>query len=177
MLEFLGDAILSIVSGGATGLLGSVISGFTEFKKQQLIYSHEEKMAEIDIKTTQMEIDGAERIAGIEAESAISVADANALSESYKADAANYSSSKSSAWFVFVDVIRGLIRPALTLYLMAISTMIYLDLDALMAGEAYTASEAKIMVAQVINTLLYITTTVVLWWFGTRNKVKFPGMK
>lgn len=170
MLSLFGNALMSIVSGGATGLIGSIVSGWTELKKQQELNRHAEAMADKDYQMTKLEVEGRVQIADTEADAAI-------LTTSYSHDSAAYATdAKDSKWFVFVDVIRGLTRPGLTLYMTGLVTAMWLELNLIIGGMS-AALDAEMMTQiylQIINAVLYITTTIALWWFGTRNKAKAP---
>ena len=168
------EAVLSILTGGATGLLGSVVTGITDYFKTKQVFAHEEKMAEINIQILDKELEASKEITRMESEAKIEVGDAGALTASYSADRATYAGGKAreSKWFVLVDVLRGLVRPLLTLYLAAVVTLLYIDFYTLMQGaEALPVKDIVQMSQTIVNTVLYVATTVLLWWFGTRNKI------
>ena len=152
------DIIGSIVTGGATGLLGAGISGITEFLKQKQKNAHDLAMSIEDRESLKLEIDGREKVARIEGETATSVADAAAFAQSMKADKATYAEGSSSGWLVAVDFFRGITRPGMTWYFAFFVTGIYFTTD---------LPEVK---DKIVVTVLYVTTTMILWWFGTRNK-------
>lgn len=177
MLEFFGEAMGAILSGGATGLLGSVLSIWGEHQKQKEMFRHTEKMAEItaanmrleaELHLKQIQVEGAVKIDEIES---------RAFSESFAMDKATYYTGPLGAvargFMVLVDVIRGLIRPLMTIYLMALTTLIYIEVRAILGGiEGGMSGEgAAMLLSQIIMVILYLTSTVVLWWFGTRQKV------
>lgn len=153
MFEFIG----SVLTGGATGLLGTAISHvFSYFKEKQKNQQTLAIMKE-DRETLKMEIEGRERVASIEAESAKDIADSKAFSTSMNSDKARYSSGNSK-WLVMVDVVRGLIRPVLTVGLV------------IFVGIIWATSNDPTIDKQVVATVLYVCTAAVLWWFGTRVK-------
>lgn len=170
------DIVTTILSGGATGLIGGIVTTFVEYKKQQLMYNHEVKKIELEQQTLQMEIDGRMRIAETEADAARDVADSNALSDSYDADRATYTAEVARTGFMFqlVDFIRGIIRPGITIYLAVIVTLIYMDMKEVldnMGVSALNPNEIISLHREIILSVIYVTTTVILWWFGTRNKI------
>ncbi len=65
---------------------------------------------------------------------------------------------------------------ALTVYLCAISTLIYLQARELVGKENLTSEQALQIENLIVGTILYLTTTCVLWWFGTRNKQQVPKL-
>ena len=70
-------------------------------------------------------------------------------------------SSGDSAWLVFVDVVRGLIRPVLTVGFLVLCGLIYFTLP---------GGSPEHVAARIVDTALYLATTTTLWWFGTRPK-------
>jgi len=106
------------------------------------------------------------------------------LAASYRMEPKQYSAKvKTGAvtgfMLVLLDFLRGIIRPGLTVYLCAITTIIYLDAKSVLQNiqGVLSAADALNLVQTIVATILYLTTTCVLWWFGTRNKSKPPGSK
>ena len=157
MLETLG----AILSGGATGLLGTAISAGIGYVERRQRHQQELELRRIDLKMTEAEAASAERVAAIEAESAQSTAELRAIEQSHRQAGERWSSG-DSAWLVAVDVVRGLIRPLLTVAFLALAAAIYFRLPA--------AAEAPDVAGRMIDTVLYLATTTTLWWFGTRPK-------
>lgn len=164
------SGLASILGGGLTGLLGSVATGVLEYKTRKLdIELQKEKYAnEIALKKVDAEMMTKEWAAKVEVE------DSKAFNTSLTSEPAVYHEgklTKEQNWLMVVlDFLRGVIRPGLTLYLCAITTVIYVKAARLLNGEVILPGMAYDLVTQIINTILYLTTTCVLWWFGTRNK-------
>ena len=179
---FIGDAITAIVSGGATGLLGAGITAFTEFKKQQLIFKHEEVKFDHDkdMKKLNMEADSQKaeyHLKGVELETnaQIAVGDQEIFKEGIKNDKATYSSGTDSILLRVVDFVRGLVRPVLTGWFSYLAYRIYSDIEDKISSVTLTDTEQLVGLHQQITLmLLYVTTSVVLWWFGTRAKTQNP---
>lgn len=188
MFELIGTALGGILSGGATGLLGVAFQRFADYKNKQLDLQHQEKqnMHELSMRDKDAAIMAQEwaartKVAEVEAGARVGAADAEAFAASYKLEPAMYSGhakpTKGQAWLlVIVDVLRGAVRPLLTLYLCAITTVTYLDARALLGSTSYTTTQAFELTKLIVWTVLYLTTTCVLWWFGTRNKQAAPKM-
>lgn len=155
------EAVIAILTGGATGLLGTLISSGVSFFERRQRNKHELELRRIDLEVTRAESEGAERVAAIEAESARDQAELAALAASHRSEAVRWSSGDSK-WLVFVDVVRGLMRPALTAASLAAVTVIYFTLS----SPAPTVDVA----VRIIDALIYLATTTTLWWFGTRPK-------
>ena len=166
MLESLFDGLTAILSGGATGLLGTVISGVLGHFKAKQDLKREITLRELDIQLARIEGDSAENIAAIEAEGARDEAAWKAIDASYREAARRWSRPGDGWAMVFVDVVRGLIRPALTVGLFALVGAIYFSLAA-----SADPSVAKIQ-ARIVDTALYMATAAGLWWFGQRPTEK-----
>ena len=151
------ESIMAVLSGGATGLLGTAISAGAEWLREKQRHTHEVALRRLEMEMLTAEAASAERIAAIERETEETRAEAAALSASYRAATTRMSRGDSRA-LVWVDVIRGLTRPLLTWGFCALAGVIYFDL-----------SPQHDMRGQVIDTVLYLATTCVLWWFGARH--------
>jgi hypothetical protein len=182
----------SIFSGGATGIIGVVAQRFADYKNKQLDMEIEDKrqvnsiaLKEIDMKfmraeadariqVTTLEGDNANKLETIKNAGASDVADAKAFSESYALEPKLYNSgnlSQGQNWLmVALDAFRGSIRPLLTLYLCVLTTMIYVQAKDLLALEDLDVDKAMALNDYIVHSILYLTTTISLWWFGTRNK-------
>jgi len=188
MLELFGTLFSSIFAGGATGLLGVLVQRYFDHKNRELDkqleaqrQTHELSMRDKDAAIMAQEWAGRTQVADIEAAATVNAADAVAFGESFKLEPKQYSSNvvkptKGQSWvLVLVDALRGIVRPGLTVYLCAITTLIYSDAQLLLnKAQGMTATEALDLTKMVVSTVLYLTTTCVLWWFGTRNKQSAP---
>lgn len=196
MLALIGTLLSSIVSGGATGLLGVLLQRFFDMKAKQndleilrVNNAHALAMAQMAIEQTKAEWASRENIASTEASARMEAAHIDAMARadevegslqeaSYKNDRATFlsgavlkSKSRVVLWsMAVVDATRGLVRPVLTAYLVAISHLMYLDMAQLLEskGAALEVSMVQQLVVQIISTLLYLATVAVVWWFGTR---------
>ena len=154
------DTLLSILTGGATGLLGTAISAGIGYFERRQRHQQEFDLRRLDLEITRAESESAERVAAIEAESAENAAALRAIETSHRSAGVRWSRGDST-WFVFVDVVRGLIRPVLTLGFLALAAAIYFRLP---------IDPSADVGARLIDTILYLATTTTLWWFGTRPK-------
>jgi len=188
MLEILGTAASAILGGGATGLLGVLVQRWFDHKNKQADldvlkanHAHEELMRDKDAAIMAQEWASRTKVAEVEATGREAEADAKAFGESYLTEKpvefAPVKATRTQAWvLVLVDGFRRLVRPGLTVYLCAITTQIYMmSVDVLNKhGAQMTADQALDLTKMVVGTVLYLTTTCVLWWFGTRNKQQSP---
>jgi hypothetical protein len=186
MLEILGTIFGSIFSGGATGLIGVIAQRYGDYKNKQLDMQLESQrhmnavaMRQVDAEIMKQEWAAKTKVAEVEAAGKEAVADAGAFGESYKLEPTRYSEgvkpSRGQGWvLVLLDAFRGIIRPGLTIYLCALTTYVWFQVRAVLATENLDPADVLDVWKMVVGTILYLTTTCVLWWFGTRNKAKQP---
>jgi len=171
------STLLSIVSGGATGLLGSVLSRLFDLLTVREKNKFEIKRLEAEREYLKMEIDRDVVVAKTEATARMEVAASEAFAKSFEADRAAYIpkgvklGKVSTFMLVVVDCVRGSIRPLMTVYLCALTTCIYFQLvKELNIIDQMTAIQIIKIVDKIVNTLLYLTITAVTWWYGSRPK-------
>lgn len=188
MLEILGTVVGSILSGGATGIIGIVAQRFADYKNKQLDMELEQrrsdnalKMKEADAKIMAQEWAAKTEVARVETAGASDVADAQAFSASYDLETKKFSGDNltpAQMWLmVLLDTLRGSVRPVLTLYLCVLVTLIYATAKStlLVNGAELSAEQALDLFKIMLGTICYVWTTITLWWFGTRNKQAQPG--
>ena len=115
------DLFLSFLTGGASGLLGTVLSGVMSFFQARQRHQQALEMRKIDLEEMRMEAESAERVAALDLEARTNEADAKALAASYREASSRWSKglalTPAQAWvMVGIDAIRGLMRPTLTLF-------------------------------------------------------------
>ena len=185
-----------IILGGVTGLIGSALKAIFNFKTEKL-------RGEIKIKTIEAEtgamIEEAKAniaITRAQVEGEIEIADSNAFMASQKEGNKALFGNKwidklleiegywrfiaypvavlVSFMFGFVDFLRGLMRPLLTIYLTGLATWVtyksYMLLS--LTKSAMTTSEALAIFTDSTSIVMYLTTTVICWWFGSRQMAK-----
>lgn len=172
------DFLASLLSGGLTGIVGSLATGLMSYFKQKEINRHTIEMRKLDMQLAQMQIDSEKDIANIDKEKAIETEEVKAFRTSMS-DTTLYAGEtirNHRVWGVFymlLDFIRGGLRPVMTIYLVVLTTYIYNDLQAMLGQQAIPVEEAIEIVRYIINAIVYLTMTVILWWFGTRLKEKW----
>jgi len=173
----------SILTGGATGLLGTSLSMLGDhFKRQQDL-----EMKRLDnaheMEVMKFEWGSRERIAITEADAAMDVQDGKTFAASYNMEPKRYAPLKGMNPVIkfllgIVDFWRGLIRPAMTTYLVVIVTMMYWQFLGFMEQEGVVLKETFIVqiVTHIVYSIVYLAMTCTLWWFGTRNKNQPPSI-
>jgi len=157
--------ISDIIFGGLTGLIGGIAQKVADYKTKKLELELLQKKtdAEIQLRKVDAEIMAQEWAARTK------VAEIETASEDFKASfnepelySEHVKPTKQQGWLlIFVDFLRGIVRPFLTLYLCAVTTVMYLRTDG-----------GTINPQSVVDTVLFLTTTAVCWWFGSRGAKK-----
>lgn len=171
-------AIGSAASGGLLGLFGNGIKLWADSKAEAAKRAFELAMRQADREEMQLEYDlqlkqteatvaGQIAVANqqkqtteLQVEGDIQQSEMVLISNSYQHDRAQYGGG-------FVDSIRGLMRPTLTLYFAVLMSFIAYQLMVLTKGIVPEA-EAYDLLKMVINACIFLTTTAVTWWFGSR---------
>jgi hypothetical protein len=154
--------LLSLLSGGITGLLGKGIERYFDHKAAKLEAEREDRKFEHQLALQQM--------AG---KAAVEVEDSKAFKASIESDDVDkfYEGkyTNKQAWLmVLLDFARGFVRIGLTAYLCILTTMIYIKAERLVSLDTILPSMAYDLVTLIINTILYMTTLAVCWQFGSR---------
>lgn len=165
------DLVLGVLTGGATGLIGTVISGGMKFFENKQRNAYELAVMDKEMEQMDKEAEIARDIKELDMEGKDRTAAWSALEASYKESTTRMSSGDHPA-LVWVDVVRGLMRPFITLGLLAGIGVIYFS-----SAASLPAPDGTPMTVFIIQTVLYVGTTAVLWWFGTRNLSPSPSRR
>src|SRR5260221_4071692 len=186
IVDVLGTIFGSVFSGGATGLIGVAVQRYAYYKNRQLEmqiakqkFDQDLALKQSDMRIMEKAWTGRVQVAQTDAEAAADAAASQAFAASYAMEPKRYSEGvpvgKTGGFLlVLLDLFRGVVRPALTVYLCVLTTMIYYQARILIEREDLNAEQALKIEHLIIGTILYLTTTCVLWWFGTRNKQEQP---
>ncbi len=189
---------IDIIFGGITGLVGSLATGWLNIKQMKIKNEHEQKM--VSLETEAMKQEAAMQIAVTkpEVEGAVELADSQAYMEGIKV---GNQKAFSEEWinklfsvegkmrffsvliaiilsmaFAFVDFLRGIMRPGITLYLTGMTTVITWmawDIMQKQAIESMNIVQAITIYNQVVSIVIYLTVTCICWWFSDRRMSKF----
>lgn len=157
------DFLTTLLTGGATGLLGTALSFGSKWLQKKQAHAQELDLRRLDIELSQSEAAAAERAIALQAESASEQAAWESLQASYKQERTRFSQG-GSPWLIAVDVVRGLTRPALTWIFVVLVGTIYFTLG----------QDDVVLRDRIVHTVLFLTTSCVLWWFGGRQVDKAP---
>ena len=176
------DSILSVASGGATGIIGAGIQTFAAYKTKQLDIqqekdkqAHEVAMVQANAAVMAQEWAARAQVATIEGEARVEAEDAKAFAASMTSEpkqfAAGLTASPAQSWLMFLlDFLRGAVRPVMTFYLCILTTVVAFQAHSVLVEHGYSISveQALALWTRVIDTVLYLSTCTILWWFGTR---------
>lgn len=192
--------MLETILGGVSGLLGSAVTAYSNYKIQKLANEHKQAMANLELEKMdrEKEIMLAEaeanmRITEVQTEAQIDIADSQVYIESLKAaqkeafsDAtlqklleggkfSRFIGNILSFLFGLVDFIKRLIRPGLTVYFVVLTSLItYVAWDVVDKHQAdLDPTQVIALFDEVTTIIIYLTVTIVTWWFGDRRMAKF----
>lgn len=199
MFEIASGILASVFSGGATGLIGVGLQQFFAYKQKQqdieivkLNLENSLQLAKVETERVQMKSQGELQVARVVADGATDVAKEATLQDqeeaavrtfeaSIESDSAKYTpvdAFKVDNWatkagtfmLAFVDAVRGLTRPGLTLYLCGLTSAMFYWSSTLAAQQGVTLDGTQVLavIQQIMSTVLYVFTTAMVWWFGSR---------
>lgn len=178
MMGFLTGLLDSGVLGGVTGLIGSGLTAFASYKQAKLEKEFQVKQAELDMDMVRLEGEVAVKVQESKTAAEIDIAEMKAFEtsqqlgnvsmfdKSYMDNLPSWAATVISLMLAGVDVLRGVIRPVLTIYLTAASTwLVWLTYK--INSQAF-----GLEVNTIVSTITYLTVTSVTWWFADRRLAK-----
>jgi hypothetical protein len=175
MFEFLG----AIFTGGLTGLLGTALQGVASYFQKKQEHAQKVELRRLDMEMMDREWEHRDRAAAREGEIRLQESADGLQGASYGHDSASYSKGLniSSVFLrgclVLVDVLRGIVRPALTVLLCWLVWDTRAEVKAVLDASGVAAISPKTALAlyhEVVTTILYVATTALVWWFGGRSR-------
>ena len=174
------DAILGIMSSGGLGaILGGVFGwlGKKEARKAKNDeFAHEAVMMGYEVQESANDrthaLDMADKAVvqtNAEGEIAIEVGEVAAFTESMKVQA-------MKTGMPIIDGIRFLMRPVITMYLLAVMSYVTYNINELLGGlTSLPLTDLIALYQHIIHQGVFLTITAVTWWFASRDKG--PGLK
>lgn len=177
------DMILG-ASGGIFGIVGALfkhgIEVYQEKKKAEASLAllaeqnkHELLMADKHQALIEVEAKNALTLADLNASRDIDIAAYGSLTSSFEQDKATYSDAKENPYIIAVDVVRGMIRPLLTvifsLSLIGFTAWLWIAVPDMMAGNEEFMKQTFY---RLIDSLIFLGTSSCGWWFGSRGVSK-----
>lgn len=161
------SALLSLFGSSAFGaLFGSLFAWLNrreERAEQALKFQHDEKMAELQ---TQKELSLADKkmeAVRVEGEQVVAAKEVDAFTAS-QASAFMPTSSH------LIEVVRGAMRPLITMYILTVATYFAYNVSGLVGGmQALNTAALFELYATIINEIFFLANLCVSWWFGARG--------
>jgi len=147
--------LTSLLSGGMLGIFGAIGTGVLDFFKVK-----QKNKQDLEIMDKQLEF---AKAAGSNAALLETI---KLMGSSYEHDKATYQNAG------YVDVVRGLVRPAITLYLVAVASVIALWAFKKVGLEQVVVSEVA---KYSIYSCLELAGICIVWYFGGRETRKVNG--
>ena len=176
------ETVLGIFTSGGFGAVTGLIGGFMQKREQRKILelenSHAEKMMEHDISMQKLENEQAillvEKkidLAQAEGEIEVEVREADAFVESVRA-------AQQPTGNVFLDGVKTVMRPLITIVLLYFAWDIYNQLDNIIGGlEALDKGKLEDLYIYVIHAIIFLAITATTWWFASRGEKAVAAIK
>lgn len=162
----------SMLAGGATGFLGTALSGVFAFfnrreerKQKELDHAHELSLRKLDMDHARVEAEGQISLAKVQASAARDVADSRMVEASYMAASSIREPEDPHWWSALVYVVRSLMRPGLTLMLVSAVVLMWVEIW----NQTVTLAARVDMAEMIAHALVYAAVTSTIWWFGSRH--------
>ena len=155
----LGETAMVVGAGGITGLAGTALTNFLEMKKQEKSDKHELEMNKIELDIIRAESKSSSKGNAVITEESLSTLPLTSSISSFIP-----SENK------VINFLRATVRPIVTYVLLAYCLFIIYRISGMI-----DASNNKIILEifqDCMNVLLYISSSTILWWFGSRMKTK-----
>jgi len=160
----------SLISGGILGVIGSGFTNLLDYFKQKQDHKFDLELRELDLVAMEKEFEAQREVS------------ADKLVEtSYQHDMSIMSglhdkvekSKMSSAIILLIEVVRALIRPILTIYLIVLVHLTHGEAQEIIekAGiEKIDLMQALAIYDDITKMILFLGSMSVAWWFGSRTK-------
>lgn len=165
LLDFFSGGGTSAIAGGLgaiTGIIGNWLVKREERKTLIIQFDQQHKMAKLNGEQ-QLQLASSERqTLSVKGNIAVESTEADAFKDSLAVSA-------KSVGVGFVDGIRGLMRPLITVFLLVMCTLLAVNIHELVGGlESLSGDSIFQLYRDIILQLLFLTCTAVTWWFGSR---------
>ena len=156
------EAIATMATSGVVGLLGPILSRIGAYYEREQKHKHDMARFDKEKELAVLEMQSSERMQAQDTHARMEVSADNALAESLRASVSRMSTGDSKL-LVVVDFVRGMVRPTLTVSFLIVSTVLFFSL-----------APSDNLRGRALLTILYLTETSVLWWFGSRPAKPAP---
>lgn len=184
--------ILESVLGVATGFVGNILTSFFNLKAQKEKNKHEIELIKAETSAMIAEKEANIRVSEVELQKELEINDAKIYQESQKQGQQKALESSllqklfENKWTMpigvllafmlgIVDFLKQIMRPGLTGYLVFLTSWLTYEAALIIQAkqELLSAEMAMDVFNNVVNIVIYLTVSVVTWWFGDRRVAKF----
>jgi hypothetical protein len=189
LLDLLGAGGLGTVFSGVSGLVGGWLTKRENRKLMELTNAHELKMAEVDQRTAEFElqasitladkkIDLAQTEGQIEEDLINAQAHADVARSDSKAFEAGLEAAQKPTGYPFVDKFRAMTRPLITWSLYIFVVTIFWVLHSKVGG--IVAEDTELLVklyVYLVQSIIYLFIMAVSWWFMSRGEKSVQSIR
>lgn len=155
------------------GSVGALMKGKQERKTEELRLQYQLKNRDKDLEELKIENEHRLRVTETEGEIARDLSADQTLQASYTALKPAFLGTKNK-WLMFVDGCTQMMRPVITLYLLAVTSYMAYCVDDVVNGfQSLDSIELVALYKNIIMSLISLTMTTVGWWFGSRPTTKW----
>lgn len=184
-------ALGNAATGGVLGAIGGIAQAGLNLIQYRQQAAHELEMKKLDNVHESERWDHDLKLATYEADSKLKLAEVSAATEQFAADsaalAASFANDKRAyatdsaaerypLLFAMVDFVRGMTRPAITVYLNALfailATWITYELMTRFPTFWGDGKSLTSIFESLIDALIFMSTTATMWWFAARGMSK-----
>ena len=171
ILGSLGGILGDVATGGIFGLVGSILGVGAKWlqERQRQNWEREKWGHEMDLQKLEIERGISETENEVRIVTEQGAADQRVASYNMRV----FSPSKASVW---VNNIRALFRPALTMALLALTGLLFWKVSWLVNVNYLQPNEAVGLINYIVHSVVFAATTAIVWWFGDRAMTP-PALK
>lgn len=152
----------------AFGAIGALFKAKEERAMKKLELEYQLKFREKDLEELKIEGEIRQKIVETETQAAMELSADRAMEASFTALAPVFKGAKEW-WLKAVDAFTQLMRPAITIYLLVMTTYISSQVHTLVKGLTSIPTDDLVsLYKNIIMALISLTMTAVGWWFGSR---------
>ena len=165
------EGLVDLLSGGAIGSLlgtvGSLMTKRSERKMKALEFDHELNMHRAALAERKMELEAQERMKTMDIEEAKVIVDGEVEVAEIDAFKSSIVAGNQSTGIKAVDAVRALMRPVITILMIAGATWIGYEAFTYQTQVEASLSDGT-LIAKLVNDTLFVAGTCITWWFGSR---------
>ena len=160
----------SLLSGGLLGVVGSGLTNLLDFFKKRQDHKYNLELRKLDLEAMDKEFEAQREVS---ADKLVETSYQHDMSTTAGLHDKIEKGKISSAVILFIETVRSLIRPVLTIYLIILVHLIHGEAQDIIekAGiQNIDLMEALMIYDDITKMILFLSSMSVAWWFGSRSK-------